>query len=382
MDERNMSNDDYQVVRDGFIADLNQALVTVGSPSYKRLKQLSEQVFEQGRRKDVDLIVLAHSTTQEILTGRRRQPPRWQWVLSFVTTLQFAARKAGVDVDSIGTIETWKRKYDAVRTAEQAEQRADSGIRRRNREVVREHASVGVSAADLIPAPRIGALAYAQSEEDALSAQVLGMLRNAGAPQWWHRYRDVTTEWLEFYLYLESAAEGIRTYETEIIPGLLQIEAYASEVMRQFLPDAKADEISRLVELRMRRQELHRDNPRSCRLWAILEAAALRNQHISPRIMRAQINYLAEVAERRNVAIQVVPPGLTANESITRPVTVFRFPGIYLGDVVHLERPDHPCFLHERKNTEYYNSLFNGLAITAISPRASRELLRRLSREI
>jgi len=377
-----MSSNDYQAVLDGFIDDLNRALVAVGSPSYARLEQLSELVYRRGRSKEIDLIVLAHSTTQEILTGRRQQPPRWQWVLSFVTTLRAAARKAGVDVDSIGTIEQWKRKHDAVHAAaERPDQRAGgTGSRRRNQARC-ERAGVGAARSDVLRVHVTRALTDAQNEEDALLAEVLGMLREAGAPQWWHCYRDVAPEWLEFYLYLESAAQVIRTYETEVIPGLLQVEAYAGAVMRQCLPDAPPDEITRLVELRMRRQQLHRDNPRSCRLWAILEETALRDRRISSRIMRAQISHLVEAAEQRNVAIQIVPSD-TGHGAISEPVTIFRFPGRYMGDVVHLEQPGDACFLHERKNTEHYNSLFNSLSIEAADPRAAREFLRRLAREI
>ena len=377
-----MSNDDYQAVLDGFIADLNTAMDAVGSPSYARLEQLSEQVHGD-RPRDIELVVLARSTTQEILAGRRRQPPRWQWVLSFVTTLQVAARKAGVDVSRIGTIEDWKRRHDAVRAAgERACLRAGGiGARRRERP---GHAYVGsgASLADVRPASRTGALTYAESEEDALSAEVLGMLRQAGAPHWWDCYRDVAPDWLEFYLYLESAAEGIRTYETEIIPGLLQVEAYARAVMRQCLPRATADDIDRLVELRMRRQQQHRDSQQSRMLWAILEEAALRNERISPRIMRAQVRHLIQVAEQHNIAIQIVPAGTTGNGTISEPVTIFRFPGKYLCDVVHLEQPGHGYFLHERKIAEHYNWHFNSLSIMGISPKATRKFLWELFREI
>ena len=154
-----MSNDDYQAVLDGFIADLNAAMDAAGSPSYARLEHLSEHV-RGDQPKEIDLIVLARSTTQEILTGRRRQPPRWQWVLSFVLTLQVAARKAGVGVDRIGTIEDWKRKHDAVRSAaERACLRAGGiGGRRRDRPEP-EHTGVGRSPAGVRPGYYSGALA-------------------------------------------------------------------------------------------------------------------------------------------------------------------------------------------------------------------------------
>jgi Domain of unknown function (DUF5753) len=373
-----MSNNDYQAVQNSFIDDLRQALQAAGSPSYARLEQLSGYLLRQGQPGGIDLIVLARSTTQEILTGHRRQPLKWQWVISFVTTLHVAARRAGVDISGIGTVEEWKRKHDAVRAA--MEPAGQSAVRVGNRQCNgTEKGSVLVPAAAVSPLARI--LAGADSGEDALRAQVFGMLRQAGAPQWWHGYRDVAPEWLEFYLYLESAAALIRTYETNVIPGLLQVETYARTIIKQGRPDAPAHEIARLVELRMRRRQLLY-NERPCHLWAILEESALRNTRVGPRAMRAQIGHLIGIAEQPNVTIQVVPPAPKSNGTLSEPITIFRFPGEYLGDVVHLEEPGHPVFLHERKDTELYLRLYNSLAISVGDPQAARDLLWKISREM
>jgi len=38
-------------------------------------------------------------------------------------------------------------------------------------------------------------------------------------------------EWFSLYLDVEPAAAAIRTYEAELIPGLLQTPAYAQEIL-------------------------------------------------------------------------------------------------------------------------------------------------------
>ncbi len=39
-----------------------------------------------------------------------------------------------------------------------------------------------------------------------------------------HQYNDTLSPWFEMYLGLEQANSGIRTYEPQFVPGLLQTE--------------------------------------------------------------------------------------------------------------------------------------------------------------
>ena len=65
------------------------------------------------------------------------------------------------------------------------------------------------------------------SETDRL----LVLAREANAPGWWQQYGDVLSTWFQNYLDLEQAAELIRTYEVQFVPGLLQTDAYARAVI-------------------------------------------------------------------------------------------------------------------------------------------------------
>src|ERR1022692_5051851 len=53
------------------------------------------------------------------------------------------------------------------------------------------------------------------------------LARNASAQGWWHDYSDILPTWFEAYVGLEEAAVGIRSYEIQFVPGLLQTEDYA-----------------------------------------------------------------------------------------------------------------------------------------------------------
>jgi hypothetical protein len=376
-----MADDGYRTALDGFIADLNRVWRAVGGPSYAQLEHLSVQVLRQRRSGEVRFVALAPSTTSEILSGRRKQPLKWPWVLTFLTVLQIAAQRGAIDAAVIGTIDEWKRKHEAVLTAGRAPLRPVGVAVAGQRNHAAHEFNGGTGPARTLALPRGTVDSATDSEADDLLGAFLTLLRRSGAPQWWHSYRDVAPEWLDLYLNLESGTEFIRTYETGVIPGLLQGEAYARAVMAQYRPDATAAELTRLVELRMHRRCLHRCR-QSCMLWAIVEEAAFHNQWIDARTRRAQVSHLIDMTEDPNVALQVVPAGSGDAPTLSEPMTIFRFPDRYLGDVVCLERSDRAFFLHELKDTEHYNQLFSSLTVKALPPDITRSALRRIRDEI
>jgi Domain of unknown function (DUF5753) len=360
-----MAVDGYEAAHDSFIEDLNRAFRAAGPPTYSELQQVSEYLRARGGAARVD--VLTRSNTHEILHGRRRQLPKWLWVWSFVTVLRSLATTSGVPAERIGTIDEWKRKYDAVRAAaDRAARRPASAGRHRKQ-----------------GGQRSPAFHQADAQTDARDSEVMRLLRQGGSPQWWHRYRDIAPESLDFYLYLESAAKVVRTYEPEVIPGLLQVEAYAREILTQYCPGAGETEVTRLVELRMRRQErLHKP---SFQLWAIIEEAALLNRRLDKHIMRSQIMHLIDISEQANVTLQVLPPQLPRLDdhvTIKEPITHFRFPEEHLDDVVFLERPSDGVILTDRKEIAHYSQLMSLLGMRAAGAGDVQSLLRKILMEL
>src|SRR5882757_7561312 len=63
-------------------------------------------------------------------------------------------------------------------------------------------------------------------------ATLLAMAGSANAPGWWQQYGDAVPDWFEPYLGLEQAAEVIRCYEVQFVPGLLQTAGYARAVFQ------------------------------------------------------------------------------------------------------------------------------------------------------
>src|SRR4051812_49027846 len=78
---------------------------------------------------------------------------------------------------------------------------------------------------------------YGVTDEGEREA-MLGLVSQANAPGWWHKYDDVLPSWFESYVGLEQAASSIRNYEVQFFPGLLQTEDYARAVVRLGHPRA------------------------------------------------------------------------------------------------------------------------------------------------
>lgn len=104
----------------------------------------------------------------------------------------------------------------------------------------------------------------------------------------------------------EARARSIVEYAGMMVPGLLQTEAYARALFVAHNPMASEQEIQRLVDARLSRQErLRSDNPPLYSV--ILDEASVRRSFGGPGVMRAQVAYLIDQVERPNGVIQLLP---------------------------------------------------------------------------
>jgi transcriptional regulator with XRE-family HTH domain len=135
---------------------------------------------------------------------------------------------------------------------------------------------------------------------------LLTLTREARQQVWWHPYSDVVSEGLDIWIRLETEAEAIRTFEVQLVPGLLQTSEYARTVLGAYYPLELPEQIDRRVKLRMARQELvieQNDTP----IWAVLDESVLRRHIGPPELMQSQYRRLLELSEKNNIRIQILP---------------------------------------------------------------------------
>jgi transcriptional regulator with XRE-family HTH domain len=212
-------------------------------------------------------------------------------------------------------------------------------------------------------------------------AALLALAREANTPGWWHRYGDVMPSWFQSYMGLESAAEMIRTYEVQFVPGLLQTAEYARAVICLGHSDAPEAEIERRVQLRMdRKRLLTRSSPPE--MWFVVDEAALRRPIGGRDVMRAQLNHLIEIAQMSHVRLQVIPFLAGGHAGAGGAFTILRFPEEELPDVVYVEQLTSALYLDKPEDRDQYALAMEQLCIEAESPGRTVEILEKILHEI
>ncbi|MCC5575937.1 helix-turn-helix domain-containing protein [Microtetraspora sp. AC03309] len=212
-------------------------------------------------------------------------------------------------------------------------------------------------------------------------ATLLDLARQANAPGWWHKFNDVLPHWFEVYVGLEEAASVIRTYELQFVPGLLQSPDYARAVILLGNAGAPEDDISRRIDLRMRRQE-RLTGPDAVRLWAVVDEAALRRPIGGAEVMRGQIEHLIEATRNPNVTLQVVPFDRGGHSAAGGPFTILRFEESELPDVVYLEQLTSALYLDKPEETDAYMQVMNTLCVEARPAAGTRAYLEAILADI
>ncbi len=155
-------------------------------------------------------------------------------------------------------------------------------------------------------------------EFDEETAEELRDLREMARERgWWQTYTDRFGGNVTRLFGLEHGASSIRNYESLVVPGLLQTEAYARSVI-ELDPFFGKVGVQDAVEVRLRRQQrILGDDP--VEYSVILSQAALVQQWGGLDVQVGQLEYLLDVTERANVALRVLPfetaPGLLGNSS-------------------------------------------------------------------
>jgi transcriptional regulator with XRE-family HTH domain len=211
--------------------------------------------------------------------------------------------------------------------------------------------------------------------------EFLDLARRANARGWWQQQGHVLPSWFEMYLGLEQAANVIRTYQVQFVPGLLQCEAYARNVIGVGHQADAAEEIDRRVQLRMARQKMLTE-PRAPQFWAVIDEAALRRPFGPPHVMRAQLDHVLEMTALPNVTVQVLPFRQGGHAAAGGAFTILRFAEPDLPDIVYLEHLNSAVYLDKRSDVEDYVAVMERVSVQAETPLRSKETLRRLRAEI
>jgi DNA-binding XRE family transcriptional regulator len=239
-----------------------------------------------------------------------------------------------------------------------------------------ENGQVGFKDRDIVDLLRL----YGTTDPEAVVAFLL-LAREANAPGWWQPYTDLLPQWYRAYDDLESATTLIRTYEGQLIPGLLQTEDYMRAVIGCAHLDESPQEAERRVALRVARQGLLTRH-RPPRLWAVVDEAALRRPVGGPQVMAAQLEALIEATKLANVVLQILPFGAGAHPAMVGAFSILRFADQQLPDVVYVEHHTNALYLDRRDEVEKYLDVMESICVGSEPPAKTTELLDKILNDL
>lgn len=200
----------------------------------------------------------------------------------------------------------------------------------------------------------------------------------------WKSYVDQIAPNFPKFLRLESVAESLITYQPTMIPGLLQTPAYRRAIILINEPDLSAVDMERRLALTQQRRS--RLDDRGFQLEAFVSEAVLLHQPGGGSVMAEQLRALAEIGERDQIGVRIVPFRAGAHRGLTmQGFSLLRFPdsahGTSLPSVVFAEGALGSTFHEHEEEVDEYHRAIDNLRAVALTEESSRDLLSRVAKE-
>ncbi|MGH3693207.1 MAG: helix-turn-helix domain-containing protein [Pseudonocardiaceae bacterium] len=195
--------------------------------------------------------------------------------------------------------------------------------------------------------------------------------------------------WLRNYLDMESDASSIRSFDGELIPGILQTEAYARRVHLVAQQLLTPDDSERLISTRIGRQRLVEDGELA--VDAIVSEAAFRRLLGDGETAIGQLLRLIELVHLANVSLHVIPFGAKLgapdprvgglHPSMSGCFAVLRFPDDVAPPFGYLEHAIGGEVVDDQKMVSQLDQLWDLLRKQALTATESSNWLEELSHQ-
>ncbi|MGO4747377.1 helix-turn-helix transcriptional regulator [Streptomyces sp. 2MCAF27] len=216
---------------------------------------------------------------------------------------------------------------------------------------------------------------YKLSADDRAQLEVLA--RRAVEAEWFEPFLDFTPVWMHRLMGLEAECAQLMTYEMKIVPGLLQTDDYARQIISNGLPVSGADQVEPRVRLREERQTRFFGQTQPPQAIFLLDESIIFRQVGSPKTMSGQLLKLLNLLDVPEVSIRFVPFDSTVVSNYAS-MTHLVFGTGGLPPMVYIEGNDDATYHSKTEDVERHVELMLRLsAEAAASRRESRSMLQR-----
>jgi transcriptional regulator with XRE-family HTH domain len=237
-----------------------------------------------------------------------------------------------------------------------------------------EKGTVGISTSDL----RSLLSHYGISDPERVNA-LIRLAKSSRERPWWAPYREhLPSADFEKLLGLESEATSIETFQSTLIPGLLQTQRYMHYVLRgiaHVMENSASADVREEVRLRRQQAVLLGEAPPMFKV--LLDEATLRRVADNEQVMRQQLLHLAELSTRPSIVIQVIP--FTAGPYVDSGTFAILSFDSTDAPVVYLENAWYDQLIDKDDQVSKYKTLLENLRKRALDPAASEQLIRKIA---
>ncbi|MFD7490457.1 helix-turn-helix domain-containing protein [Streptomyces mirabilis] len=220
-----------------------------------------------------------------------------------------------------------------------------------------------IETARKLPTPEFSERVDAALGTGGLLSRLVGLVMRSQLPAWFQQVAE-----------LEARAVEICSFQTHMVLGLLQTDAYA----RAVLGALDQTDLDDRTAVRLARQRiLEKGEPPV--FWAVLSEAALHQQIGGPKTMREQLAHLLSFEDNSRINIQVLPFSAGEHAGLQGSFDLYRFASD--PTIVYTESygSRHPTASPD--TVKDCSLRYDHLRASALSLRDSAELIRRAMEE-
>lgn len=189
----------------------------------------------------------------------------------------------------------------------------------------------------------------------------------------------VIPPWLGHLASLEQGAAEILAFEPVVIHALLQTERYATAV--ESIGRHSSRHVAEKVQARIARQGVLRRSPDPLRLHVVLDESTLLRPAGGPEVMADQLDQLADLADRPNVSVQIMPLAPEVFPAAFGAFKILTSPEASSPYMAYVEDSGGPHYLDRPHEIDRHVALFEHLSGHALGEAESIECIRKTCKE-
>ncbi|WP_327097249.1 helix-turn-helix domain-containing protein [Nocardia vinacea] len=213
--------------------------------------------------------------------------------------------------------------------------------------------------------------------------ELLWLAQESRKDGWWQSYVGAMIPDIQMFLGLEQSASRIISWQSTLLPGLLQTPGYRRAI---WAAQGQPVDIEGDVDLITKRQG-RLDNSEGFTFEALLSESVLRHRIGSADVMADQLNHLIEVGKLPNVSIRAVrfnAPnhlGLTTKDFVYMEFPNHLNPALSEPPVVYVEGFTGVLYLDKASEIEQYQAACEDIQRVALDPDDTRRLIQAIAKE-